>query len=224
MPEDVPSWADEQRSEPRRRRLRVGLGIAVLAGLVLLLTPILRSRSGEDATPTPGFTEAERSIDTEPFSPAGAENASGATTIPGGPLGADGLPIEATTTSTTSTTLPIPDAPPGDPICGMATVVVEALRIVTGPNGTTPDNLAATAAKFEEAADTAARSTAADTGPLVELLRAIAADLPSATDFESAAQIYNRLLAPTDPAIAPVAAAFGTHLTQECPSILSIEP
>jgi hypothetical protein len=204
---------------------------APLIGLVVLCCAIwLFSRSSTDSETVtlgkaPGGSLDDRTVDTSPFSLAEATSKSDRTTIPGdlgqGPTTQTTLaPIP---TTTTSTTIPIPPRS-DDPICGTTTTIIEALRIVTGPSGTTPENLLLAAAKFDETADLLEDTDRADLAALVTLTRKVADELPSATNDVQAAAVYNQLLAPTDPELAPVAEDFSQHLRDVCPELLTLEP
>lgn len=211
----------------KRRKLRVRIGVVVVAvvalGAAFLVT---RSADSEEAGgTTPGFSEDDRPIDTSPFELAGP-NVTGATTIPGdlGQAGEPTIPPNTLPPATTSTTIPIPGVADDDPVCTMARSVIEGLRIVTGPSGTSPANLRAGAEKFREAADIALNSGRPGTAPVALLVAQIAVDLPGARNEAEAEAIYTRLTAPTDPLIQPVAAEFGAHLQEFCPELLTVEP
>ena len=133
------------------------------------------------------------------------------------------LPPDTLPPATTTTTIVIPDVV-DDPQCRMAKAVIEGLRFITGPDGTAPANLAAGAAKYREAADIALNSGLPGTAPVALLTAQIAVDLPGARTPAEVEAIYQRLSAPTDPAIIPVAQAFAAHLREACPDLIRVEP
>jgi hypothetical protein len=200
----------------------------MLVGSLLVVTVACGDATSEDVGSTPGFDGNGRTVDTRPFEAPTAEG-DGSTTLPealfeGGPLERTTTSTTTTTAPTTTTTLPIPPPPTDDPICGMATIVIEALRLATDPAAIPAESLPAAGARFAAAADLLAAEGRADLGPLEALLRSIARDLPGAPDAASAAEIYNQLLSPSDPDIVPVANEFGAHLQSACPALLTLEP
>jgi hypothetical protein len=111
-----------------------------------------------------------------------------------------------------------------DPECAMTRTVIEALRILTGPAGASPENLESAAGRYREAADLARRSGRPGIEPVAVLLLQMAADLPGARVQADVEAIYNRLNAPTDPEIIAAAREYQAHVSQFCPDLLSIEP
>lgn len=204
---------------------------AIMCGLIAVLIAGAVFASPKDAPPpkddlTGSALPSDRTRETKPFELAGPQSQTGQTTIPGDIRDLPQRTKEALrppVTTSTSTTIPIPLGPEGDPICGMTRVIIEALRIITGPGGSSPANLRAGSQKFAEAADVADQSTL-DVAALVQLTRKIAVELPAATTDLEAADIYNQLLSPTDPALLPIANEFGAHLQSSCPELLTLEP
>jgi hypothetical protein len=215
------------RAKARRRRLLIRVGavaaVALAVGGVFVAT---RPDDAQDAAgTTPGFTDADRPVDTTPFELAGP-NVTGPTTIPGevGSASEPTVPPATLPPATTSTTLPIPDVGADIVECRMTRAVIEGLRIITGPSGLTPENLQAGAAKYREAADIALNSGQPGTAPVALLVAQMAIDLPGVRTLAEAEEIHTRLTAPTDPAIVPVVQAFGVRIQEACPELLSIEP
>lgn len=220
------SWNDAGRDAARRRRLQV-LGLVAVI-VVAAAVWAYGNRSGTASTEELSSRDVGggRTVDTSPFNPAAAD-VTGSTTIPDGALEAgdrNGSTTTSVVPSTTSTTIPIPAAPTNDPICGSATSILEALRIVTGPGGTSPGSLRLAAARFNEAAFALEATKRQDLQELIGLIRKVADEIPSATNPDQATAIFNQLLAPSDPALQPVSQEFTDHLSRTCPAVLSIEP
>ncbi|MEZ5179376.1 MAG: hypothetical protein R2746_14175 [Acidimicrobiales bacterium] len=214
------------RARAKRNRLALRVGIAVVAALVVggVVLAVRSDDRGPAETGTPGVRDEDRTIDTSPFELAGPD-VTAPTTIPGDPGSASEptLPPDTLPPATTTTTIVIPDVV-DDPQCRMAKAVIEGLRFITGPDGTAPANLAAGAAKYREAADIALNSGLPGTAPVALLTAQIAVDLPGARTPAEVEAIYQRLSAPTDPAIIPVAQAFAAHLREACPDLIRVEP
>lgn len=215
------------RARARRRRLLVRIGVAV--AVVVAVAAVVWSNRSDDRQEavgtTPGFTDNDRPIDTAPFELAGP-NVTGPTTIPGevGQPTESTLPPDTLPPEVTSTTVDIPGVEDNGPECAMARAVIEGLRIITGPSGMSPANLQAGAAKYREAADIALNSGKPGTAPVALLVAQIAIDLPGARTEAEAAEIYNRLSAPTDPLVIPVAQEFVGKIRESCPDLLTVEP
>lgn len=224
---DEQSWSADLARRRRARALRVALAVVTVAAIAVGFAAVRHSGPSDQVSASaPGFRSDARSIDTTPFDPAAPDRVGGPTTIPGGPGGNDLNNGSGTTstssTTTTTTTVPIPP-PPDDPSCKIATEVVKGLRIVSGPAGTTPANLAATADRFRAAADIVDSSGLPSSQSLASILRNIAAEIPSATSVDDVLQIYQQLQTPNDPRLRAAVAQYADQLMKACPYILAIK-